>query len=337
MAVTAPASPDVPLVSVVIPTFRRHGLLQRCLAAVLAQRLEQGRGEVVVVDDGHEDAVRGLVDATARAGAGSWTVRYLRPAAGRGPAVARNCGWRAARGEVIAFTDDDTVPQPGWLAEGLAALQAHPDWAALCGRISVPRAKTRRPTDHERMTIGLESAQFATANAFVRRAALERVDGFDERFTRAWREDSDLQFRLMQQVGPVGRSDRAVVLHPVRAERWGISLKQQRNTFFDALLFKKHPRLYRARIRAMPPWNYYLIVGLAVAAPMLLWWGSDGAAATAAVLLVLLWLQFAWQRLRHTTRAPAHLAEMLVTSALIPFLSVYWRLRGAIRFRVLFL
>jgi GT2 family glycosyltransferase len=183
----------------------------------------------------------------------------------------------------------------------------------------------------------LESAEFATANAVVRRAALIRVDGFDERFTRAWREDSDLQFRLMQQVGPVGRSELAVVLHPVRAERWGISLKQQHNTFFDALLFKKHPRLYRTSIRRVPPWNYYLMVGLALAAPWLLWAGSAAAATTAAVILVLLWLQFAWQRLRHTTRAPAHVAEMLVTSALIPFLSVYWRLRGAIAFRVPFL
>jgi glycosyltransferase involved in cell wall biosynthesis len=335
--VTAGSSTTGPTVSVVIPTYRRIALLQRCLDAVFAQDIDPGRCEIVVVDDGHEDAVRALVDAAARARSGGPDVRYLRPLKGRGPAVARNCGWRAARGEIIAFTDDDTVPQPGWLSAGVAALQTHADWAGLCGRISVPRLHPGRPTDHERMTIGLESAQFATANAFVRRTALERVGGFDERFTRAWREDSDLQFCLMQQVGPVGRCDEAVVLHPVRAERWGISLRQQRNTFFDALLFKKHPRLYRARIRAVPPWNYYLIVGLALAAPVLLWTGSASAAATAAALLVLLWLQFAAHRLRHTTLAPRHVAEMLVTSALIPFLSVYWRLRGAIRFRVPFL
>jgi hypothetical protein len=48
-------------------------------------------------------------------------------------------------------------------------------------------------------------------------------------------------------------------------------------------------------------------------------------------------LRMAWRRLRHTDRSWPHVSEMLVTSALIPFLAVYWRLRGAWRFRVMFL
>ncbi|MDM7914968.1 MAG: hypothetical protein QUU85_06835, partial [Candidatus Eisenbacteria bacterium] len=51
----------------------------------------------------------------------------------------------------------------------------------------------------------------------------------------------------------------------------------------------------------------------------------------------LLTAEFAVRRLRRTSRAPRHVVEMIVTSAVIPFLSVYWRLRGAIRFRVFFL
>jgi GT2 family glycosyltransferase len=192
------------------------------------------------------------------------------------------------------------------------------------------------PTDHELMTRGLESAEFVTANAFVWRDALQRVGGFDERFKRAWREDSDLHFRLAE-LGDVTRSDRSTVLHPVRPERWGVCLRQQRNTFFDALLYKKHPRLYRERIRRVPPWNYYLIVALVFTAPLLWWAGQGGVAAAAMALAGLLIAQFAWQRLRRTARTPAHVAEMLVTSALIPFLSVYWRIRGALSFRVLFL
>jgi glycosyltransferase involved in cell wall biosynthesis len=337
MSLTRATLLPAPAVSVVIPTYCRVELLQRCLDALVAQDLDPELYEIVVVDDGHEDSVATHIAArAARTGNSPW-LRYLRPAQGRGPAVARNCGWRAARGEIVAFTDDDTLPEAAWLREGAATLQRHAEWSGLCGRIRVPLAHGGRPTDHERMTIGLESAEFATANAFVRRAALERVHGFDERFSRAWREDSDLQFRLMQEVAPIGREPRAVVLHPARAERWGVCLRQQRNAFFDALLYKKHPRLYRTRIRPVPPWNYYVMVGLAVAAPLLLWSGSAAAAATAALLLVGFWLQLAWARLRHTALALPHVVEMLATSALIPFLSVYWRLRGAIRFRVLFL
>jgi glycosyltransferase involved in cell wall biosynthesis len=319
-------------ISVVIPTYRRPDLLARCLRAVLAQRMiEPDAYEVVVVDDGHDDDTRSLVQAMAPAG-GAPALRYVRPAHGRGPAVARNAGWRAARGTIIAFTDDDTVPDACWLGEGERELASR---VAVCGRVVVPPLN-EPPTDHELMTRGLESAEFVTANAFVWREALQRVGGFDERFKRAWREDSDLHFRLAE-LGEVARSSRSTVLHPVRPERWGVCLRQQRNTFFDALLYKKHPRLYRERIRRVPPWNYYLIVALVFAAPVL-WWAEQGGVAVAAMALAgLLIAQFAWQRLRRTARTPAHVAEMLVTSALIPFLSVYWRIRGALSFRVLFL
>lgn len=329
-------------ISVVIPTFRRPDLLCRCLAAVFAQRIDRGAFEVIVVDDGNTADTQAAVDSF-RARPDSPVLRFIRPRNGHGPAVARNAGWRAAYGKVIAFTDDDTVPDPDWLANGERALV--PGLVALCGRVTVPPAGDNkegtnsdyRPTDHELMTRGLESAEFVTANAFVRRSALLTVGGFDERFQRAWREDSDLQFRLLRDAGPVGRSEDAVVLHPVRPERWGVCLRQQKNVYFDALLYKKHPRLYRERILPVPPWNYYRIVALALASPAL--WAADiGGSALVSLLLALVGVaRLATRRLRHTTHTPEHVIEMVLTSALIPFLSVYWRLRGAIHFRVLFL
>ncbi|MDQ6680410.1 MAG: glycosyltransferase [Pseudomonadota bacterium] len=327
-------------ISVVIPTYRRPDLLCRCLAAVFAQRLERSAFEVIVVDDGHTADTQAVVDAFRMRPDGP-VLRFIRPKQGRGPAVARNAGWRAAYGKLIAFTDDDTIPDPDWLAEGERAFL--PGLVALCGRVSVPPAAGAavrggyRPTDHELMTRGLESAEFVTANAFVRRSALLTVGGFDERFQRAWREDSDLQFRLLRDAGPVGRSKTAVVLHPVRAEPWGVCLRQQKNVFFDALLYKKHPRLYRERILPSPPWNYYAIVGLTLAAPAL-WFVDIGGSAVVSLLFALGGvLRLAAKRLRRTSHTPGHVGEMVLTSALIPFLSVYWRLRGAIHFRVLFL
>ena len=328
-----------PRLSVVVPTLRRPALLRRCLQALLAQRIDAHAFEVIVVDDGREEAVRALVGELDAQQRHTPPLRYLRPSSGRGPAAARNLGWRAARAPVIAFTDDDTLPDADWLTAGERALLRNPRWAGLCGRVEVPRPEgaSARPSDHELMTRGLASAEFVTANAFVRRAALERVGGFDERFTRAWREDSDLQFRLLRDAGPVGRSDEARVVHPVRPERWGVSLRQQRNTYFDALLYKKHPRLYRQRIRPRPPWNYYAIVALAGAAPVLGWRGAATAATAACAGAACLALHLAWLRLRRTDRSWRHVAEMVATSTLIPFLSVYWRVRGAIRFRTPFL
>jgi glycosyltransferase involved in cell wall biosynthesis len=336
--------PRLPVVSVVIPTRARHALLRRCLDAVLAQQIDGMPFEVIVVDDGHDSETLQMVRELQRnpldaSGAPKPDLVYVRPISGQGPAVARNRGWRAARAELIAFTDDDTVPQPGWLEHGLRAMAQAPHWSALCGRVVVPLAPQHRhrPTDHELMTLGLQDAEFVTANAFVRRRALEQVNGFDERFTRPWREDSDLQFRLAQQAGPVGRCGDAVVFHPVRPESWGVCLRQQRNAYFDALLYKKHRQLYRERIRRVPPWGYYAIVALTVAALASAVLGHFGLALGCALGATAFVLELAWQRLRETSLAPRHVTEMIVTSALIPFLSVYWRLRGALRFRVLFL
>ena len=322
-----------PQIAVVIPTCRRPALLRRCLEPLLQQTLEPRAYEIVVVDDGRTDDTRALVDELAERHADGPRLRYLRPQGkARGPAAARNCGWRASTASVIAFTDDDTVPDRAWLLEGLRALR--PEAVAASGRVVVPVDGPL--TDHARNTQGLARAEFVTANAFVRRAALAEIGGFDERFTRAWREDSDLQFTLLERCGPVTRAPLAIVAHPVRPAPWGVSLSQQRNVSFDALLYRKHPRLYRARIRRWPPWHYVAIVGCALGALVAALLGAAAPALGLAALALAGMLGFALYRLRGSARTPAHVAEMLVTSCAIPFLALYWRAVGAWRFRVLF-
>ncbi len=322
-----------PRVAVVIATYRRPDLLRRCLDALARQTLAGSEYEVIVVDDGHTADTREVVlDFDARHG-GAPAFRYLESQGTRGPAGARNVGWRHAHAPLIAFTDDDTVPASAWLEEGCQAMSG--PWVAVGGRLVVPLEG--EPTDHARNTQGLEKAEFATANAFVRRDALRKIGGFDERYTRAWREDSDLQFTLMRECGPVGWASSAVVMHPVRPVPWGFSLKTQANVFFDALLFKKHPALYRSRIRPRPPWRYYLIVLCALASLVLALAGQGGLAVAAVALALGAVAVFAIERLSGTAHTPAHIAEMLLTSMAIPFLSVYWRVKGALHFRVPFM
>lgn len=340
-----------PAISVVIPTWQRPGLLARCLTAVLAQDLPYPY-EVVVVDDepaeatrrvvafhlallGTREAVPGAVPgetAQASNAAPDVTLRYLPVERNGGPAAARNLGWRAARGPVIAFTDDDCLPDHAWLRTGLAAVEDGAD--AASGRLVVPRPAS--PTDYEATTAHLEHSPFATANCFYRRSVLEAVGGFDERFRTAWREDSDLYFRVEEAGFAAVQVPDAVVVHPVRRAPWGISLREQRKSLYNALLYRKHPARYRRDIQRRPPLRYYGVLGaLALAAA-----GVAGRSAPVASLGAIAWFaQTAWlagSRLRGTSHAPAHVVEMTLTSALIPLLSVYWRLRGAARFRVLF-
>jgi GT2 family glycosyltransferase len=317
-------------VSVVIPTWRRPHLLHRCLVPLLSQALDPRSYEIIVVDDGRDPLTQTVVETLARKHSGGPALRYLQPPAGkRGPAAARNRGWRAAQGRVIAFTDDDTIPFVNWLDEGLRAMV--PGVAAAAGRVKVPISTW--PTDYERNVKRMETAEFVTANCFVRRDMLERIGGFDERFTRAWREDSDLHFTLLEQGGEVVTAPRALVLHPVREAGWGVSLREQRNVVFDALLYKKHPRLYRQRIRARPPVAYYGNVLALLATLFFLLMGQAALALAPAAVWLLLTLRFCSRRLVGTAHTPGHVAEMIATSVAIPVVAVYWRVVGALRFR----
>uniref|UniRef100_C6BLV9 Glycosyl transferase family 2 n=2 Tax=Ralstonia pickettii TaxID=329 RepID=C6BLV9_RALP1 len=326
-----------PAMSVIIATWRRPQMLQRCLDGLLAQTFDAHRLELVVADDGPDDATHAVVERFAAA-APVWRVRYVPVHDTQGPAAARNRGWQAATGDIIAFTDDDTIPAPTWLAEGWRVMSgcdgsAPPDAATGAVRIPLPAL----PTDYERDASGLMHAEFVTANCFVRRAMLERISGFDERFRLAWREDSDLQFRMLDAGGRIVHAPAAVMHHPVRPAPWGVSVSQQRKVFYDALLYKKHPQRYRARIRPVPPWHYYgmgaaVLVAVAAAAARMPW----GAAAAALVWFALT-VRFAAMRLRGTAHTPRHVLEMLWTSIAIPPLALYWRARGAWHFRVWFL
>jgi len=283
------------------------------VAASWAQASSQARGALV--------GVKGLPP-----------LRYLSTGGGRGPAAARNLGWRAARGEVIAFTDDDCLPAPSWLEQGLLALQAGA--AGACGRTLVPLPS--RPSDYERDVAGLERSLFITANCFYRRSALASVGGFDERFPLAWREDSDLFFSLLERGAGLARAPGAVVVHPIRPAPWGVSLRQQRRSLYNALLYKKHPESYRCWLQSGPPWGYYLTLLSLLAALVGLLAGRGALALCGAGAWLALTLRFACLRQRGAARTLRHVLEMLVTSALIPPLSIYWRLRGAIKYRVLF-
>lgn len=322
-----------PQISVVIPTYQRPDLLERCLEALMAQDMAAPAFEIVVVDDARSEGSRSGVADFARSHPDGPRLRYIRPAAGhRGPAAARNAGWRAAAGELIAFTDDDTLPKPDWLTQGWLALA--PDITAVWGQVTVPLPDY--PTDAQLNTAGLHGAEFVTANCFVRREALAATGGFDERFTRPWREDSDFYFTLLERGMKVVEAPRAVVVHPARTAPPGTCLKQHRNLYFDALLYKKHPGLYRQKIAAQPPLRYYAIVLALIAALGFFIGGYPVAGAAALAAWLLLTGHLAWRRLRGTSRAFLNVADIVGTSAVIPVLAVYWRLAGALHFRVVF-
>jgi histidinol-phosphate phosphatase family protein len=254
---------------------------------------------------------------------------------GRGPAAARNAGWRGAGAEWVVFLDDDVVVPGGWreaLADDLAGLPEHV--AGSQGRIVVPLPADRRPTDWECNVSGLESARWATADMAYRRAALVAVGGFDERFPRAYREDADLGLRIVEAGFEIRRGRRRVH-HPVRDARPWVSLRLQAGNADDALMRALHGRDWRARAgapRGRLPAHVLTTAagGFALAA---LAAGSRRAAGAAAAGWLAATAQLARARIAPGPRTAREIVTMTWTSALMPPLATFHRARGEIRAR----
>jgi histidinol-phosphate phosphatase family protein len=254
---------------------------------------------------------------------------------GRGPAAARNVGWRAGRAPWVAFVDDDVVPTGSWtaaLARDLTRLG--PRVAASQGQITVPLPRERPATDRERTVARIAGAPWITADMAVRRDVLERLDGLDERFPRAYREDSDLALRIMDAGFELVFGARRSVHLTAPASGW-ISVPQQAGNADDALMRRLHGRRWRARIGAARG-RFPVHVATVAAAAIAIGCAATGPrriAAAAALLWTGSTAQFFAARAWRGPRDARTLATMLATSAAIPFAAVYHRCAGAWRWR----
>ncbi|QMV24122.1 glycosyltransferase [Streptomyces sp. SCUT-3] len=316
--------------AVVVPTLGRPSL-DACLRA-LADAEGPPPRRVVVVDD------RPLQDCTPPAVRVPEELRgtvEIVPGCAAGPAAARNAGWRAADEEWIAFLDDDVVPGPTWAADLAADLAAAgPRTAGVQGRVSVPLPTDRRPTDWERVTAGLADARWITADMAYRRAALEEVGGFDERFPRAFREDADLALRLLDAGWTLTTGGRRTE-HPVRpVDRW-VSVRTQAGNADDVLMNRLHGRDWWGRAGAprgrLP--RHLAVTAAGLAAPVLAATGRPRAAAACAGLWLAGTAEFALARVLPGPRTREEVMTMAATSVLVPPAATAHWLRGLLRHR----
>lgn len=215
-----------PRVSVVVSTHNRRSRLEALLEALSSQTLHRDEYEVIIVDNGTTDGTQQFLSTVEG-------IRVIRREVSNGPAEARDEGWRSARGQLIAFTDDDCRPEPAWLEEALKVHEAAPG--------AIVQGATRPDPNEEHLmeeplarSIRVDGLGpfFQTCNVFYPREVLERAGGFDARISGRACEDVDLALRALSTGCGAVFADGAVVNHAVEvrttreavrdAERWAM-------------------------------------------------------------------------------------------------------------------
>jgi GT2 family glycosyltransferase len=267
-------------VSFVVPTFRRPDALREVLLRLGALTYEHRRLEVIVVDDGQDDATRSVVASFQD---GDLAVRYLgQPNAGA--ASARNHGASVARGDVLIFNDDDILVEPDHVERHLALREelgdclANGDWV-----FSAPVVAGMRRSAFGRYRLALErrfrdeafvggelpggrteAATVSACNLAMGREAFAGLGGFDDAFPHAGAEDQDLSLRARREGLRLVR-DRGIRLeHHDRHLSFAAYCRREENAARTAVVMaRKHPDPYAKRAyivanigaRAGDPWG----------------------------------------------------------------------------------
>jgi GT2 family glycosyltransferase len=219
-------------ISVIIPTYSRSDLIGSCLDGLDRQSLSPL--EVIVVDQSPDSLTRKAIEGRPQ---GPAPVRYLHSDR-VGVSLARNIGVRTSRGSILAFTEDDAVPDSSWLESLAAALARTEPPAGLVGGRLLPlweKPKPRwYPVSHEYL-LGIfdpggglapfpQDSLPMTGNMAVYREVFDRIRGFNEQVgpRSGWRisgEDSLFAWKAIEAGIPIYYQPEAIVHHRIPAIR----------------------------------------------------------------------------------------------------------------------
>ena len=209
-------------VSVIIVTYNRLNHLRNCLEALRTQTLANDRYEVIVVDDGSSDGTRDYLQKL------SWpdgpAYRYFLEGH-KGLVAARNFGVSRAGGKIISFTDDDCIPEPGWLEKVLETF-GDDERVGVVGAVTKPVFRNRwfRPMNaflhnSQQKQISLVNGEvglvglrpFSGCNLHIERSLFIEMNGFNEKIQPS--EDIDFMYRYLNRGGVAANRQDMYVEH----------------------------------------------------------------------------------------------------------------------------
>lgn len=251
--------------SVVIPTYNRLPILEKCLRALEQQHIPPEANidgyEVVVVDDGSTDGTLAWLGDRAA----EFPHVRTHEQAHQGPAAARNLGVREATGDTIIFIDSDLVVTEAFLASHAKALaSAGSDRAFTYGRV-INTCNFENPTAEPFKITDFSAAYFATGNVAIARHWLEEAGLFDVEFQLYGWEDLELGVRLKRLGLKLVKCPEAVGYHwhpPFNLEQIpALIKKEEERGRMGVLFYRKHPT-WEVRMMVQMTWLHRLLWGL---------------------------------------------------------------------------
>jgi GT2 family glycosyltransferase len=226
-------SSDGAQVAVIIPVRNRSDFLRDCLNSLVMQDFPIRQCEVIVCDDHSEENLEPVIQMFR---AHLPKLKWLRQQEHRGPAAARNMGFRSSSAGTFVCLDSDIIFNPYFLKELVGTLKANPHWvgaeAALIPIGALPSPLYDAPVcDH--------GARYHTAAIAYRRDAVFKAGGFDETFKLAACEDVDFAARLFQQ-GVIGFVSKAKAIHPLRRVTFRTHWQWRRSWKYITILTKRY-------------------------------------------------------------------------------------------------
>jgi GT2 family glycosyltransferase len=220
---------QMPSSSIIIPTHNGADHLRLCLASLEETLPEPFPGEVIVVDDGSDEDMRALLE--------EWQesvphLKVVRNAQNRGFVASCNRGARAAKGDILIFLNDDTMPQAGWLQALLQTFREHPDAGAVGGKLLYPDGRLQEAgnfvfSDGSAANFGrddrvveaplynyLREVDYCSAALLATpRRLFSEIGGFDKRYEPGYYEDTDYCFEVRKHGQRVYYQPESVVVH----------------------------------------------------------------------------------------------------------------------------
>ena len=194
-------------VAVIIPVRNRPDFLRDCLNSLVTQAFPIKQCEVIVCDDHSEEDLEPVIE-TFRSHLPK--LKLLRQHEHRGPAAARNMGFRSSMADIFVCVDSDIICHPQYLTELIEALEANPKWVSAEATLTPIGGSVSPLWD---APVGEGKAYLSSASAY-RAVALRQAGGFDEMFP-FYCEDAELAAKLLL-LGEYGYAPKSIAYHPRR-------------------------------------------------------------------------------------------------------------------------